>query len=90
MTIGELVFELGFKADTVKINDFIGMVGKLNLSSVLASFGVKELYDGLNKIMGIADETAIYDQPIPVSLYFPETRVQEKVFTALAPTDTLE
>lgn len=59
MTVGELIFDISFKADTVKINDVIGMIGRLNFNSVLASFGVKELYDGLRHIMGIADETAV-------------------------------
>lgn len=59
MKIGELFVELGFHTDTVKVNDFIQMIGRLNLTSVLASFGVKELYDGLRAVMDIADQSAV-------------------------------
>lgn len=59
MTIGELIFELGFKTDTVKLNEIVGLIGKLNLSSVLGALGVKELYDGLRDVMGVAEESAL-------------------------------
>lgn len=59
MTVGELIFELGFKADTIKLNEFVEDIGKLNLSSVLASVGVKELYDGMKNIMDVADQMAV-------------------------------
>lgn len=59
MKIGELFVELGFKADTIKLNEFAQLLGRLNLSSVLASVGVKELYDGLRDIMTLADHTAV-------------------------------
>lgn len=41
MTIGELVFNLGFKADTMKLKDFGRAVADLNLSSIISagSFG---------------------------------------------------
>lgn len=59
MKIGELFVELGFHADTIKLNEFAQLLGRLNLSSVLASFGVKELYDGLKDIMSIGERTAM-------------------------------
>lgn len=59
MKIGELFVELGFKADTIKLNEVAQLIGRLNLSSVLASFGVKELYDGLRDIMEIGEKTAM-------------------------------
>jgi hypothetical protein len=58
MKIGELFFQLGFQTDTVKVNDFINMIGKLNFNSVLASLGVGELYENMKNIMTIADQTA--------------------------------
>lgn len=59
MNVGELFMYLGFKADTVKLNEFVHAVGELNLGSVLASLGVKELYDGLKHIMDVADKSAV-------------------------------
>lgn len=59
MKIGELFFELGFKADTVQLNEVASLIGRLNLSSFLASLGVKELYDGLRNVLGIAEKTAM-------------------------------
>ena len=53
MKIGELFMELGFKADTVKVNDFINMIGKLNMNSIMAAAGVDGLYNGLKNIMEV-------------------------------------
>lgn len=59
MNVGELIMYIGFKADTIKLNEFVHAVSELNLSSVLASLGVKELYDGLKSVIDIADKSAL-------------------------------
>jgi uncharacterized protein YukE len=43
MTVSELWVELGFKADTAKLNDFIRGMGELNMTSVIAALGVTGL-----------------------------------------------
>lgn len=40
MKIGELFVQLGFRADQTKLREFIGGIGELSLSSVLAAAGV--------------------------------------------------
>jgi hypothetical protein len=59
MTIGELFIELGFKADTMKLKDFMKAVGELNMSSIASALGLGVLYDATNKIMNIADGAAM-------------------------------
>lgn len=60
MSLGSLFYELGFKADTTKFNDFIGMVGRLNMSSILGTGALGGLYSKaeeiLNKVAPIAVE----------------------------------
>jgi len=58
-SIGELFIELFFKADTIKLKDFINSVGELNMSSIASSLGLAGLYDGLNKILTASSATAI-------------------------------
>lgn len=59
MKVAEIFAELGFQINTVQLNDVVGLLGKLNLTSVLASFGVKELYEGISNIMEVATGTAL-------------------------------
>lgn len=58
-SVGELFLELFFKADTIKLKDFINSVGELNMSSIASSMGLAGLYDGINKVLTAASTTAI-------------------------------
>jgi len=58
MEIGELLINLGFKADTTKLRDFIHDVGDLNLASVFATTGLAGVVDGIKDIMQVADAAA--------------------------------
>jgi hypothetical protein len=49
--VGQLWFGLGFDVDSVKLNDVVQAIGKLNLNSVLAAVGVGGLVEGLKGIM---------------------------------------
>lgn len=51
--IGSLFMALGFDVDQVKLNDVVQSIGKLNVNSVLAGFGVAGLVDGLKQVMEI-------------------------------------
>jgi phage-related protein len=59
MNIVELFVTLGFKADTMKLKEFMSAVGELNMSSVMASLGVGKLYEATNKIMNIAHDASM-------------------------------
>lgn len=59
MTIGELIFEVGFKADTMKLKDFGKSVSELNLTSILAAGSFGTLYEGAKALIGIADDMAL-------------------------------
>lgn len=59
MKLGELFFELGFKADTTKLRDFAKHIGDLNMSSILAGSNFGLLYEGAKKIIGAADDMAL-------------------------------
>jgi len=59
MNIGELFIELGFKADTMKLKEFMHAVGELNMSSIAGAVGLGSLYEATKKIMEIADKTAM-------------------------------
>ena len=59
ITIGELFIELGFKADTLKLQDFMHSVAQLNMTSVMTALGLGAMYEATSKIMGIADQTAM-------------------------------
>lgn len=58
-SVGELFVELFFKADTIKLKDFLNSVGELNMSSIAASVGLAGLYDSLSKILTASSTTAI-------------------------------
>lgn len=58
MKIGELFMELGFKADTMKLNEFVKSIGELNMSSVLAGSGVAALADMTKKLLEGTGELA--------------------------------
>jgi hypothetical protein len=59
MTVGELFITLGFKADTMKLKDFMNAVGELNMRSVMSAVGLGTLYEATAKIMGIADQAGM-------------------------------
>lgn len=59
MKIGELFVQLGFKADDTKLKDFVRSMGDLNMSSILATFGLGEAYNIIKKIMDTASESAL-------------------------------
>lgn len=54
MTIGELVFNLGFKADTMKLKDFGRAVADLNVSSILSAGSFGALIETAKKFIDIA------------------------------------
>lgn len=56
--IGELFVELFFKADNIKLKDFITSVGSLNMSSILATLGLGAMFDALNKVMSVGEKAA--------------------------------
>lgn len=51
--VASIYAELGFDVDSVKLNDVVQAIGKLNFNSVLAALGVAGLVDGLKNIMEI-------------------------------------
>ena len=59
MNLFELFVEVGFKADTIKLKEFMHAVGELNLSSVAGAVGLGTLYEATKKIMEAADKTAM-------------------------------
>jgi hypothetical protein len=59
MEIGELLVNLGFKADTTKLRDFIHDIGDLNLSSIVAASGLGGILDGIKNIMEAANKTSL-------------------------------
>jgi len=61
MQIGNdgLFIELGFKADTAKLKDFIHAVGDLNMTSIMSSLGLGALYEATQKIANVADTAAM-------------------------------
>jgi hypothetical protein len=59
MEIGELLVNLGFKADTTKLRDFITDIGDLNMSSIIAASGLGGILDGIKNIMEAANKTSL-------------------------------
>ena len=59
MNIGELFIELGFKADTMKLKEFMHAVGELNMSSIASAVGLGALYEATNRIMDVATKTGM-------------------------------
>ena len=59
MKIGELFYALRFDADTTKLNEFVKMVGELNMSSIMAGLGVGALFDVSKKWLDSTRETAM-------------------------------
>lgn len=59
MKIGDLFVNLFFKADDTKLKDFIHNLGDLRMSSLLNTLGLAEMYEGIKKVMEIADRTAL-------------------------------
>ncbi len=59
MDIAELFVMLGFKADTTNLKEFMGAVGELRLSSVMAALGVGELYLAMEKIAHMTTEATV-------------------------------
>ena len=50
---------LGFKADTLKLKEFVSAIGDLDMRTVAATLGLGTLYDATYKIMNLADQTAM-------------------------------
>jgi hypothetical protein len=59
VNIGELFIELGFKADTMKLQDFTRALMSLNMSSVMSVLGLGAMYEATAKIMNIADQASM-------------------------------
>jgi len=57
--IGELFVELFFKADQVKLGDFMHSLTELNMASVMTTLGLGAMYEMVSKIMTSADTTAL-------------------------------
>lgn len=58
MKIADLFAEITFKWDTMKLNDFIGAVGKLNLSSLISAGTVAKLGSTIKDLLVDADKTS--------------------------------
>lgn len=59
MKLGELLFEVLFKAETFKLNDFIKGIGELNMKTLLGAGNLKLFWEMGEKAVGIADELAL-------------------------------
>jgi len=59
MKLGELFFELGFHADSMKLKDFGKAVSELNMSSILTAGSFGAVYEGAKSLLEIADSTAL-------------------------------
>jgi hypothetical protein len=59
MKIGELIYSLGFESNTVKLDQFIKMIGDLNMSSIMAASGLGGLYDVTKNILESSMQTAL-------------------------------
>lgn len=58
MNIGELVFQLGFRADTLKLQDFVKAIGDLNMGSIMAATRYGAVYEIMKKSVDVADDLA--------------------------------
>ena len=56
MKLGELFFDLGFHADTMKLKDFGKAIGDLNMTSILAVGNFGALYEGAKHLIDIAHD----------------------------------
>lgn len=59
MKIGELFMELGFKADNIKLKDFIKSLGELNLSSIISAAGLKGIQEGIEKVLNVSQSVLL-------------------------------
>lgn len=59
MKIGELLFELGFKADTMKLKDFGRAVSELNMSSIISAGSFGLMYEGAKDLLRIAQDATL-------------------------------
>lgn len=59
MKLGELFYELGFKADNTTLNDFIKSIGTLDMSSIMAGAGVGALYEMMRKVTETTRESGM-------------------------------
>lgn len=59
MKLGELFFELGFRADTMKLKDFGKAVSELNMSSILTAGSFGAVYEGATKLVDVANHMAL-------------------------------
>jgi hypothetical protein len=59
MKLGELFVELGFKADTLKLKEFVKSIGDLNMSSIMAALGLGGMYAIVHRLMESAEDSAL-------------------------------
>lgn len=59
MKLGELFFNLGFNADTMKLKDFGKAVSDLNMTSILTAGSFGLVYEGAKALIGIADDMSL-------------------------------
>lgn len=58
MKLGELIWELGFNADTMKLKDFGRAVSDLNVSSIITAGSFGALYESAKALIDITTTTA--------------------------------
>lgn len=56
MKLGELLFEVGFKADTMKLKEFGRAVADLNMSSILSAGSFWALYEAAKSVINVAQD----------------------------------
>lgn len=59
MNLMEFFIRLGVNADTLKLKEFIGLLGDLNLKSIASAIGVGGLYEVFDKMQKQATDTAL-------------------------------
>lgn len=59
MKIGELFYEVAFKADQMKLNDFIKSIGQINMKSLLSVGGLGVLINQARKIVDEVSDASI-------------------------------
>lgn len=59
MKLGELFFDLGFHADTMRLRDFGKAVADLNMSNILTAGSFGAVYEGATKLVDIANNMAL-------------------------------
>lgn len=55
LKLGELIFELGFHVDTMKLKDFGKAVSELNMTGILAAGSFGAMYEGAKSLIDLAE-----------------------------------